>query len=93
MSIGIFSYGSYRDMQYLYLLLEYLPGGDLFSYYRQVGRFKESAVRFYASEIILALEYLHNLSIVYRYDSIISPIFFIFLFEIQRSEIRKSRTG
>lgn len=72
--------------------MEYLPGGDLFSYYRQAGRFKESAVQFYTSEIILALEYLHNLSIVYRYDSNIHPIFLIFLLEIQRSEIGKSRT-
>lgn len=46
--------------------MEYLPGGDLFSYYRQVGRFTSSIVRFYACEIILALEYLHNLSIAYR---------------------------
>lgn len=61
-----FSYGSYRDTRYLYLSMEYLPGGDLFSYYRQVGRFKGSVVRFYACEVILALEYLHNFSIVYR---------------------------
>ncbi len=46
--------------------MEFLPGGDLFSYYRQAGRFKPSIVRFYACEIILALEYLHDLSIVYR---------------------------
>ncbi len=65
-TIWLFSYGSHKDTQYLYLLLEFLPGGDLYSYYRQVGRFKASVVRFYACEIILALEYLHNLSIVYR---------------------------
>ncbi|CAF0947892.1 unnamed protein product [Rotaria sordida] len=59
-------YGSYRDSRYLYLSMEFLPGGELFSYFRQVGRFKGSIVRFYACEIILALEYLHSLSIVYR---------------------------
>ncbi|CAF0771752.1 unnamed protein product [Rotaria sp. Silwood1] len=59
-------YGSYRDSRYLYLSMEFLPGGELFSYFRQVGRFTGPIVRFYACEIILALEYLHSLSIVYR---------------------------
>ncbi|CAF3713144.1 unnamed protein product [Adineta steineri] len=59
-------YGSYRDSRYLYFSMEFLPGGELFSYFRQAGRFKGSAIRFYACEIILALEYLHNLSVVYR---------------------------
>ncbi|UJR37104.1 hypothetical protein I4U23_029808 [Adineta vaga] len=59
-------YGSYRDTRYLYLSMEFLSGGELFSYLRQAGRLKSSLVRFYACEIILALEYLHNLLIVYR---------------------------
>jgi protein kinase X len=46
--------------------MEFLPGGELFSYFRQAGRFKGPVIKFYACEIILALEYLHNLSIVYR---------------------------
>lgn len=60
------SIGSYRDSRYLYLSMEFLSGGELFSYFRQAGRFQGPAVRFYACEIILALEYLHSLSIVYR---------------------------
>ena len=60
------SFGSYRDRQYLYLSMEYLPGGELFSYFRRERRFKQAIVRFYACEIILALEYLHDCSIVYR---------------------------
>ena len=46
--------------------MEFLSGGELFSYFRQARRFKGPVVRFYACEIILALEYLHSLSIVYR---------------------------
>jgi protein kinase X len=46
--------------------MEFLPGGELFSYFRQAGRFQGDVVRFYTCEIILALEYLHSLSIVYR---------------------------
>ena len=63
----MFSLGSHRDNRYLYLSMEFLPGGELFSYFRRAGRFKRSLVRFYACEIILALEYLHGLSIVYRW--------------------------
>ena len=61
-----FSNRSHRDNRYLYLSMEFLPGGELFSYFRQVGRFQGDVVRFYTCEIILALEYLHSFSIVYR---------------------------
>jgi serine/threonine protein kinase len=63
----ICSCASHRDTRYLYLSMEFLQGGELFSHFRQAGCFKGSVVRFYACEIILALEYLHNLSIVYRW--------------------------
>ena len=66
MIIRFLSYGSYRDTRYLYLSMEFLSGGELFSYFRQAGRLRTTTVRFYACEIILALEYLHNLLIVYR---------------------------
>ncbi|VDK48684.1 unnamed protein product [Gongylonema pulchrum] len=48
------------------MLFEYVPGGELFSYLRSAQRFSNSASRFYASEIVLALEYLHSNNIVYR---------------------------
>ncbi|GFR97189.1 cAMP-dependent protein kinase catalytic subunit [Elysia marginata] len=48
------------------MLMEYVPGGELFSYLRSSGRFSSSAGNFYASEIIVALDYLHSKSIVYR---------------------------
>jgi serine/threonine protein kinase len=43
----------------LFFVLEYCPGGELFFYLSQIGRFKEDAARFYASNILLALEHLH----------------------------------
>ncbi|CAA2934010.1 serine threonine- kinase D6PKL2-like [Olea europaea subsp. europaea] len=50
------------------LLTEFCPGGDLHILrQRQPGkRFDEAAVRFYASEVVAALEYLHMLGIIYR---------------------------
>ncbi|CAG9536155.1 unnamed protein product [Cercopithifilaria johnstoni] len=59
-------YSSKCDGQNLYILFEYLPGGELFSYLRNVQRFPEITARFYACEVLLALEYLHSKNIVYR---------------------------
>ena len=48
------------------MLFEYLPGGELFTFLRNRTKFKTSEAIFYASEVILALEYLHERDIVYR---------------------------
>ncbi|XP_010908772.2 protein kinase PINOID 2 [Elaeis guineensis] len=50
------------------LVMEYCPDGDLHVLrQKQPGKsFPESAVRFYAAEVLLALEYLHMLGVVYR---------------------------
>ncbi|XP_076286763.1 ribosomal protein S6 kinase beta-1 isoform X2 [Lasioglossum baleicum] len=50
----------------LYLILEYLCGGELFSYLEREGIFLEDTACFYLSEIILALQHLHNQGIIYR---------------------------
>ncbi|KAK2075312.1 hypothetical protein P8C59_009447 [Phyllachora maydis] len=51
---------SFSDRDFLYLVLDYVPGGELFSYLRKFRRFDEPATRFYAAEIVLVLEYLHE---------------------------------
>ncbi|KAI3822782.1 hypothetical protein L1987_10380 [Smallanthus sonchifolius] len=50
------------------LLTEFCPGGDLHVLRQRqpCKRFPESTVRFYVSEVVVALEYLHMLGIVYR---------------------------
>ncbi|CAF2423841.1 unnamed protein product [Rotaria sp. Silwood2] len=50
----------------LYLLLEYLPGGELFQMMRKHEKFNAKTAIFYASEVLLALDYLHHLDILYR---------------------------
>lgn len=50
----------------LYLVMEYLPGGELFYHLRKARRFTEEVTAFYAGEIILALECLHKNNIIYR---------------------------
>ena len=59
-------YGAYQDERNLYLLLEYIIGGELYSYLRRAGRFSISTARFYAAEILMAIEYLHSFDIAYR---------------------------
>ncbi|KAI0172528.1 Pkinase-domain-containing protein [Hypoxylon sp. FL1284] len=51
---------TFSDHDSLYMLLDYIPGGELFSYLRRHRRFPEEWARFYAAEIVLVLEYLHD---------------------------------
>jgi len=55
-----------KDSRNLYMILEFLAGGELFSYLRISRCFPSGMVKFYAAEIILALSYLHSLKIAYR---------------------------
>lgn len=60
---------SFQDDFKLYLVMEYIPGGELYTHLkrRETKRFTEEQTVFYAAEIILALEYLHtDLDIIYR---------------------------
>lgn len=59
-------YASEKDSNHLYMIMEFVPGGEMFSYLRASRSFSNSMARFYASEIVCALEYIHSLGIVYR---------------------------
>lgn len=51
---------------HLYLVMEYLPGGDLFSLMVRKCIFPENEIQFYLAEIVLALNALHTLGFVHR---------------------------
>ncbi|BES93980.1 ribosomal protein S6 kinase [Nesidiocoris tenuis] len=50
----------------LYLILDFLRGGDLFSRLSKELMFTEEDVKFYLAELALALNHLHSLGIIYR---------------------------
>eukprot|EP00730_Choanoeca_flexa_P019203 TRINITY_DN9373_c0_g1_i1.p1 TRINITY_DN9373_c0_g1~~TRINITY_DN9373_c0_g1_i1.p1 ORF type:complete len:686 (+),score=168.84 TRINITY_DN9373_c0_g1_i1:223-2280(+) len=50
----------------LYLIMDYLNGGELFTYLDREGMFLEATARFYAAELVLAIDHLHSLGIIYR---------------------------
>jgi len=50
----------------LYLILDFVRGGDLFTRLTNEVMFTETDVRIYLAEICLALEHLHSLGIIYR---------------------------
>jgi len=51
---------TFSDHDSLYMLLDYCPGGEVFSYLRKQRRFDQNTARFYAAEIVLILEFLHE---------------------------------
>ena len=58
--------GFTQDDKYLYLALELINGGELFTYLRGVGRFPVDQARVYIAQIVSIFEYLHSKNIIYR---------------------------
>jgi len=48
------------------MILDYLPGGELFKLIRNRVMMTEVDTRFYVAEIVLAVEQLHKMGIIYR---------------------------
>ncbi|KAI1326383.1 Pkinase-domain-containing protein [Xylariaceae sp. FL0255] len=59
-------WGTFQDARNLYMVMDFVEGGELFSLLRKSGRFPNPVAKFYAAEVTLALEYLHSRNIIYR---------------------------
>jgi protein-serine/threonine kinase len=57
---------SFQTPTDLYLVTDYMSGGELFWHLQKEGRFSEDRAKFYIAELILSLEHLHDNGIVYR---------------------------
>ena len=70
---------AFQNQHKLYLLSNFCPGGELFFHLSRVQKFNESSVKFYAAQMVLALEYLHSNNIIYREYLVINLIIIKFL--------------
>ncbi|KAF1799104.1 camp-dependent protein kinase [Mucor lusitanicus] len=59
-------WGTFQDDINLYMVMDYVPGGELFSILRKNQRFPDHVAKFYAAEVLLAIEYFHSKDIIYR---------------------------
>ena len=59
-------YSAFQTEKTLCFVLEYCPGGELFNLLSKSGRFPEYQAKFYAAQMVIALEYLHKNDIIYR---------------------------
>ena len=57
---------SFQDSTFLYMLMEFLPGGDLMTMLIKYEIFSEDITRFYMAEIALAIEAVHKLGFIHR---------------------------
>ena len=57
---------SFQTDRKLYIITDYIQGGSLLYHIRNLGKFKEEIAKIYLAQIILAIEYLHKKSIIYR---------------------------
>lgn len=47
-------------------MLEYCPGGELFNLLQKKKHLREEEAKFYAAQMVLALEHIHSKNIIYR---------------------------
>jgi len=57
---------AFQTSDKLYMIMDFVNGGELFFHLKKEGRFSEARVKLYAAELVLALEHLHKHDIIYR---------------------------
>ena len=63
-------YFTFQSKENLYLVMEYLNGGDCAALIKSLGALPEEWARNYVAEVVLGLEYLHQRGIIHRYANI-----------------------
>ncbi|KAI3915663.1 hypothetical protein MKX01_015488, partial [Papaver californicum] len=59
-------YCSFQDDEFLYLIMEYLPGGDMMTLLMRKDTLTEGEARFYVGETVLAIESIHKHNYIHR---------------------------
>ncbi|CAK4080276.1 unnamed protein product [Aphanomyces euteiches] len=58
--------GTFQDSRCLYMVLEYVIGGEFFTHLRKAGRFDFNTTKFYSAQVVSIFEYLHSQDFIYR---------------------------
>lgn len=89
-------YGMAQNNRFIYISMEYVAGGELFTYLRSVGRFSPNQACFYAAQIVAIFEYMHSHNVVYRdlkpENVLIGPDGFLKLTDFGFAKIVEGRT-
>lgn len=56
----------FKNNVYVFLVMPYINGGEMFYHLRSAKKFEENLCKFYSAQVILAFEYIHYLGLVYR---------------------------
>ena len=59
-------YYSFQDSRNLYLVMEFLPGGDMMTLLIKKDTFSEEMTQFYVAETASAIDYIHKLGFIHR---------------------------
>lgn len=59
-------YGTMQDEESVYLIMEFVPGGELFSHLCQMEYFDIPTTRYYVAQLVTAIARLHSVNIAYR---------------------------
>lgn len=59
-------FNTFQDSSYLYMLMEFLPGGDLMTMLIKYEVFSEDITRFYMAQLVTALDAVHKQGFVHR---------------------------
>lgn len=62
---------SFQDAEYLYLVMEYLPGGDMMNLLMREEVLTETIAKFYIAQAVLAIESIHKHNYIHRSANII----------------------
>eukprot|EP01069_Polyplicarium_translucidae_P001263 Polyplicarium_translucidae@DN1602_c0_g1_i1.p1 len=59
-------HSTFKDDRYLYIVMEFVVGGEFFWHLRKCRRFEDATARFYAAQIVSIFEHLHSKNVIYR---------------------------
>lgn len=57
---------TFQDKKFLYMVLEYVNGGEFFTHLRKAGRLEDAFAKFYSASVVEIFAHLHSANIIYR---------------------------